>query len=340
MALPDSSLYLACKALVDGLEEGIQANTHEISISMGSPADIASKTDENRLNLFFYRFEPSGFQAGVHPNEPWRIRMFVLVTCMTKLDQDQGLEDLRLLGMVMSYFNEHRLMPQVTIGTEQLRLQVVFVPASEEQLNQIWSTQGDTSYRPSVIYEVSLAPIMPTNLRGEPPRVGFTGLETRADMRRRFEPFAGSLRALPVSRHAVNSANPAWTPVICWVEGDACSSVLSIDVDAVDPATVKPRLWVAGQAGASISLEWQVWQDERWNEADGGNLVISSAAIEPESIPVGLPTIDLPTLTLTDAARWQLLLYAVRSYQAFSGGPSITLRSNPLLITLYREATE
>lgn len=340
MALPDSSLYLACKALVDGLEEGIQANTHAISIYLGSPADVASKSDENRLNLFFYRFEPSGFQAGVHPNEPWRIRMFVLVTCMTETDQDQGIEDLRLLGMVMSYFNEHRLMPEVTINDERLRLQAVFVPASEEQINQLWSTQGDTSYRPSVIYEISLAPIMPSSLRTEAPRVGFTGLETRADMRRRFEPFDGSLRPLPISRHAVNGANPAWTPVICWVDGNSCSSVLSIDVDATDPSTVKPRLWVAGQTGASVKLEWQVWQGERWSEAEGGDLVISSAAIEPEAIPVGLPGIDLPPLSLVGEARWQLLLYAARSYQAYSGGPSITLRSNPLLITLYREATE
>jgi hypothetical protein len=342
MALPDSSLYLACKSLVDALNDGIQANTHGIKIYTGAPADIASKTEDNRLNLFFYRFEPSGFQAGAHPNEPWRIRMFVLVTCMTALDDEQGVEDLRLLGMVMSYFNENRIMPLVTIGSETLRLQVVFVPASDEQINQIWSTQGDTTYRPSVIYEISLAPVMPSTLRGEPPRVGFTGLETHSDMRRRFDPFnpvTGSFRPLPVGSHAVNSANPAWTPVICWVDGDACSSSFSIDVDAVDPTTVSPRLWVAGQAGASVSLEWQIWQDEAWSEVDGGDLVISSTAIEPDSIPVGLPTIDLPSLTVAGQARWQLLLYATRSYQAFSGGPSITLRSNPLLISLYRGST-
>ncbi len=74
MALPDSSLYLACKSLVDALGEGIQALTHNIKIYSGAPADIASKTDEIRLNLFFYRFEPSGFQAGPHPQEPWRVR--------------------------------------------------------------------------------------------------------------------------------------------------------------------------------------------------------------------------------------------------------------------------
>lgn len=339
MALPDSSLYLACKSLVDALNEGIQANTHGIKIYTGAPADIASKTDEIRLNLFFYRFEPSGFQAGVHPNEPWRIRMFVLVSCMTAADDEQGVEDLRLLGMVMSYFNENRIMPLVTIGSETLRLQAVFVPASDEQINQIWSTQGDTTYRPSVIYEISLAPVMPATLRGEPPRVGFTGLETHGDMRRRFDPFAGSFRPLPVGSHAVNSANPAWTPVICWVDGDICSSSFSIDVDAVDPTTVSPRLWVAGQAGVSVSLEWQIWQDDSWSEADGGNLVISSTAIEPDSIPVGLPTIDLPALAVAGQARWQLLLYATRSYQAFSGGPSITLHSNPLLISLYRGST-
>lgn len=339
MALPDSSLYLACKSLVDALGEGIQALTHNIKIYSGAPADIASKTDEIRLNLFFYRFEPSGFQAGPHPQEPWRVRMFVLVTAMTVLADDQGIEDLRLLGMVMSFFNENRLMPTVTIGSETLRLQAVFVPTSDEQINQIWSTQGDTTYRPSVVYELALAPVMPSQLKGEPPRVGITGLETRADMRRRFEPFAGSFSEAAVVADQVNTDNPAWAPVISWVVDGSCSSSLHLDVELDNPAEFHPRLWVAGAPGANVQLEWQLWQNQSWSQVAGGDLLISSSAIDPGAIPPGLPSIDLPALTLVGQARWQLLLYATRSYQAYANGPSITLRSNPLLISLYRGST-
>jgi hypothetical protein len=338
MALPDSSLYIACKSLVNALQNGIQANSHGIKVFMGAPADVASKTDDIRLNLFFYRFEASGFQAGAHPNEPWRIRAFVLVTCMASQGDDQGEEDLRLLGMVMAFFNENRIMPLVTIGAETLRLQAVFVPATDEQINQIWSTQGDTIYRPSIIYEVSLAPVMPTVLRGEPPRVGYTGLETHADLRKRFASFSGSSRQLPVGVAGVNVANPAWVPVVCWVDGDECAAALSVDVDLVNPQTLTPSLWVAGLVGASVSLEWQVWEDEKWRLVSGGNLVISSSEISPDNIPVGLPSVSLPILTLTGKARWQLLLYAVRLYQPAFGEP-VSLRSNPLLISLFRGST-
>jgi Pvc16 N-terminal domain len=339
MALPDSSLYLACQAVVDTLTAGIQANTHNIKTYIGAPADLSSKTDEIRLNLFFYRFEPSGFQAGAHPNDPWRIRAFVLLTCMAASGDDQGVEDLRLLGMVMSYFNENRIMPLLNIGAETVRLQAVFTPTTDEQINQIWSTQGDTTYRPSVIYEISLAPVMPSVLRGQPPRVGFTGLETGADMNRRFDPFAGSVRTPGMSVNAVNSANPAWTPIVCWVDAGECKTSLVIDVDVVDPTTVTPVLWVAGKSGANVSLEWQVWQEEEWQQISGGNLVISSTAIEPSNIPVGLPTITLPVVTLVGQKRWQFLLYVTRSYQPFAGAEALTLRSNPVLMSLHRGST-
>ena len=75
-----------------------QANSNNIKIHIGAPADVSNKPEEIRLNLFFYRIEPSGFQANSHPNEPWRMRMFVLVSCMTALADDQGVEDLRLLA--------------------------------------------------------------------------------------------------------------------------------------------------------------------------------------------------------------------------------------------------
>lgn len=338
MALPESSLSLVCQAFLNALANGIQAPSHSIKTFMGAPADVANKNDDIRLNLFFYRFEPSSFQANAHPNDPWRIRIFCLISCMAPTGDDQGLEEMRLLGMVMSYLHEHRILPNLTIGSETLRLQAVFMPASDEQINQIWSTQGDTTYRPSVIYELALAPVMPITQRGEPPRVGITGLETLA-ANRRFDPFAGSFRPPEVSGLAVNASNPAWTPIICWVANGECQSALTIDVDTTNPTTVTPLLWIAGEIGASVTLEWQLWQQEQWSVIAGPALVISSAAIVPEDIPLALPNVTLPALVTGGQSHWQLLLYATRSYQPFAGAPALSLRSNPLLISLFRSST-
>lgn len=339
MALPDSSLYLACNAVADTIGNGIQANTNNIKIYIGAPADITTKTDENRLNLFFYRFEPSGFQANSHPNDPWRLRMFCLVTCMTEVSDDQGKEDLKLLGMVMSFLHETPILPTITIGPETLRLQALFTPASDEQLNQIWATQGDATFRPSVIYEIALAPVMPENLRGEPPRVGFTGLETVADMNRRYDPFGGKVYNPKVATQEVSQTNPAWAPLICWVDGGECKTSLAVDVDIVDPTTLTPTLWIAGRTGESVDLEWQLWEEEEWTTQTGVSLIITSTEINPDNIPVGLPVVSLPPLTIVGQDRWQLLLFAKRNYQAYSGGPIIEIRSNPLLISFYRGTT-
>ena len=339
MPIPDSSLYLACKAVADAIGVGIQANTNSIKVYVGAPADITSKNDENRLNLFFYRFEPSGFHAGTHPNDPWRIRIFCLFTCMSENGDQQGEDDLRLLGLVMSFLHENRILPSVTINGETVRLQAIFAPATDEQINQIWSTQGETTYRPSVIYEIALAPIMPETLRGEAPRVGFTGLETVADMNRRYDPFAGNIKAPEVAAESVSQSNPAWAPLISWVIAGECQSSFAIDVDTTNPATVSPVLWVAGRSGESVDLEWQVWEDEDWSTQPGPSLVISSTAIDPDDIPVGLPAVTLPALTVGGHDRWQILLSATRSYQPFAGAPTVTLRSNPVLISLYRSST-
>ena len=46
---------------------------------------------------------------------------------------------------------------------------------ADEQINQIWSTQGDTVYRPSLVYEITLAPVDPETPAAQPPRVASLG---------------------------------------------------------------------------------------------------------------------------------------------------------------------
>ncbi|GHE20371.1 Pvc16 family protein [Halomonas urumqiensis] len=338
MAIPDSALFLACNSVAEFISNGIQANTHGIKIYLGSPVDITQKDDEDRLNLFFYRMEPSGFQAGVHPQDPWRIRLFCMITAMAEQSDTKGEGDLKLIGLIMALFHEQRILPSVNIYGQDVRLEAIFNPATDEQINQLWSTQGDASYRPSILYELSLTPILqPETHRPEPPRVGAFGLETRADIARHFDPFTSStLEPLPRTGE-VTTANPAWTPLIAWVEGSDIRASLTLDVDTTAPSTFQPTLWIAGDPGASVDLEWSVWEHDTWRTEAGPTLSVSSQAIEPEAIPVALPTLTLPSLTVTPSElRWQLLLHVTRQYTPYPSAVPITLRSNPLLISLYR----
>ncbi|MHA7879035.1 MAG: DUF4255 domain-containing protein [Saccharospirillum sp.] len=338
MPIPDSALYLACDAIATFVSQGIQAVTHDISVTLGAPADVASRTDEDRLNLFFYRVEPSGFQAGVHPQEPWRIRLFCMVTAMSTNGTNQGENDLRLLGLVMALFHDQRILPPVSIFGQSVRLQSVFAPATDEQINQIWSTQGETSYRPSVIYELALSPILqPDTERGEAPRVGAFGLDTQAGALHQPALYSGPTH-FPVQRYGeVNLDHPAWVPLISWVLGGELYASLEVDAEATPPATFQPELWVAGDPGATVSLEWSVWEGSRWRVEAGPDLTVTSTGLDPEAVPVALPAVTLPTLTVdTDHDRWQLMLHVTREYTALPGAPTLTLRSHPLLISLYR----
>ena len=68
--------------------------------------------------------------------------------------------DLRLIGEVMRILHEQPVI-SVSNGTngEIAQLQIVPHPLNLDNLNHIWSTQGDTAYRLSVAYEMALAPI-------------------------------------------------------------------------------------------------------------------------------------------------------------------------------------
>lgn len=340
MPLPDSTLHQACQALADYLRSGLQAAANDIHIYLGAPAEVAAHRDQHRLGLFFYRFEPSGFQANAHPRDPWQVRLHCMISCMAAEESidNPGADDLRLLGLVMALFHEHPLLPPVSLDSERLHLEVVFRPASDEQLNQLWSIQGDTAYRPSLLYEIALAQVMPERRRNEPPRVGTFGLETGADPGARSADFGGVLHAPLARARRVDPNQPGWAPLVCWVEDGDCVESLTLDVTITDPADFQPALWIAGVPGTTVSLEWQVWQGERWQAVVGGERVIDSPAIDPAHVPVALPGIALPALELEGRERWQLLLHVSRAHRPVPGGPVLLLRSNPLLISLYRGA--
>ncbi len=153
---------------------------------IGNPAEaVPGQADtEHRVNLFFYRFEPSGFHADTSPGDIWWIRLHCLITAFG-VAEDQvssGENDLRLVGELMRLFHETPVLNSVNVDDEEFRLQVVFHPLSADDLNHIWSTQNEVSYRPSVAYEMALAPVVPVKHSLGSPLVGAVGSEVRRGM--------------------------------------------------------------------------------------------------------------------------------------------------------------
>ena len=217
MPLPQSSLSIICASISEFVRTGVQAAANNIAVSIGAPAEMPESNDQHRLNLFFYRFEPYGFDADIRPDQIWRLRLFCMITSFGIAEDDipAGENDLRMLGEVIRIFHQQPVLAAVAVNGEQVRLQVVLSPITDEQINQVWSTQGDTTYRPSVIYEMALAPVIPSELYIEPPLVGMLGNQAFPDMAQRYAQFSGASLGPKVPYRLVDIGNPQWSPEIC-----------------------------------------------------------------------------------------------------------------------------
>ena len=349
MALPETPLSHICAQISAYVrsEDGLNAAANNISVSTGAPADMGDGDDLHRVNLFFYRFEPYGFDADVRPDQVWRLRLFCLIT-VRGIDEDEipaGENDLRLLGELLRIFRRQPVFDAGAFDDEHIQLQVVFSPVTDEQINQIWSTQGDTTYRPSVIYEMALAPVIPAQLYVEPPVVGMLGNQAFSSMAQRYAGFSGDVQGPKVPYRLVDIDNPSWAAEICWIYQSDCAHTLSFDVDSAEFTAFTPQIWVAGDSGDTVDLVWEIWDStDGWRGTGAPQTVTPfSNAIDPENIPPAVPStfpqdITMPVTIPTGLNAAQGLLYATRSVTLVAGEAPIQIRSNPLLINLYRSS--
>jgi hypothetical protein len=338
MALPKSSLSQVCRAIADFIGESLGAHTNSFHVTIGSPATAAQAETENQINLFFYRIEPAGLFTGDSDGDPWWVRLQCLVTGFGVAEEkiSSGENDLRLLGEVMRLFHEHPVQPALTVEGETFRVQAVFLPLSADDLNHIWTTQGDVCYRPSVVYEFAVIPVVPLERAIESPLAGSIGSETRAAREARTAPFGGEFWLPPVLLSTVDASSEGWAPVICFVSNGQCACSLAFKLGSSALQAFAPRVWVAGDPGASVSLAWQRWtRGSGWQDVAGATVATASTAtLDPDNAGGAvLRDVALPPGFSAEAG--QAVLYAARSYLRSSDQAEITVRSNPLLVSVY-----
>ncbi len=341
MALPPSTLSRVCRSVADFVSEGLDAANFSIQVTLGSPAGAAPQNGDNqhRVNLFFYRIEPLGFGSDGTPGDVAWIRLHCLITAFGVLEDkvSVGENDLRLLGEVIRLFHETPVLAPLEVGGETIRLQVVLQPLGTDDLNHLWSTQGDVAYRTSVAYEMAVMPVVPEQRSVGSPLAGSVGSEARGRLAASRQPFAGGMFVPPAKVVAVDTNIESWAPHICFVHRTTCAYSLAFALDSEELAAFEAAAVVLGQPGAAVTLRWDRWsRDAGWvTSPDAQPATATARALDPDQMGA-IQTIAV-ALPFTDHAG-QAVLYAVREYTRASDGAALTIRSNPVLITLYEAA--
>ncbi len=388
MPLPTSSLSRICNQVREHLESLGQTPTPpdwEVSVTIGAPGiNLAAVNNSNTLNLFFYRFEPFSFDTSARPGDVQWMKVYCVITAVgidedvdsdSNVDFSAGFNELRMLSQVMRLFQEQPVM--LIDGDnpgEVWHTQFIPRPLADEQINQIWSTQGETIYRPSLVYEIGLAPVEPLAPSTQAARVASVGSFADSSMSNPNRPWPAGRETLypTVPSVSVDSSNPQWAPAMVLVTGPAgnreANLALNLEVPVVGGLadfSSFPQLdiWIAGDSSLSgdITLVGQLLQNPdadlssgQWLDIDSViNLSADADALDVESLPAPAATgfsLDLSHWTNIDNSNnsWQLQLFAERhiQYQPASGqwidlphaaSDGLRIRSNPLLITLTRE---
>ncbi len=339
------SLSVAANKLRSLLQQEI-ADLDVDQIRIGHPKDTFDdmKKDKNYLNLFFYNVQYDGYPADGLSVDPFYVRLYCLITAVgaKKGNPSPGENDLRLIGEVMRVLHEQPVVAVDSAGNGEIaQLEIVPYSLSLDELNHIWSTQGDTAYRLSVAYEMALAPIPLTVALHRSSLVGETGSMARATLAPGALPetgFAVTSFAPIVPRVSVDLGQADWAASICFL--DVSTGILNytllIPMSSSIAAGLVLKVLLAGRPSEQVDLVWEIWDPDvgSWQRSSASQTeTIGIDTIDPNHIdPASALDIELPI-----KSRGQASLYAERQWQR-PDGKTLTLRSNPLLVTVIEAA--
>ncbi len=344
-------------------------------IKIGHPKDTIGllPAEMNFLNLFFYNVQYDGYPSDSSSEDPFYARLYCLITAVgiatdtqvnsTIVTLSAGEMDLRLIGEVIRVLHEH---PVISVNSgdnvEIAQLQVVPHTLNLDNLNHIWSTQGDTGYRLSVAYEMSLAPIplakavQPSPMVGDPQFVVWGAMTRPVDKEKE-----GLISLKPgVEFFEIDTDREDWMPHISFVEQiDASNKELQYVFKVEGELTNDLDILIAGKENAKLKLVWNVWRRKTdhsviaWKEDiadsvepkekeiknDSGSLEpFFPNRIDPDNIDARrVVKAKLPDdVKHADNKTWQAVLYAIYEWEheepLDSGNIVKTpIKSNPLL---------
>ena len=289
----------------------------EGNILIGHPklADTEARKQSapHLVNLFFFQLEHSGYPADAASADPMYIRAHCLISAFGKDESSAtngvgaGENDLRLIGGVLAALHKKPIL-EVADGPGNVKASLQIVPESLslEAINNLWSTQTDVSYRPSVVYELALVPLPLDERRERSPRV----------------------RHAEADAYVMTGAPEDWIPEIRFRDGHG---KLHRSLDFLPTAAPNNvTIAIGGVVGETVKLRWEVWHPSQGWRADADADVQIDAKAPKDSAG---HAIALPGPVVAGQAG-QSLLVATRELER-PPGTKILLRSDPLLVFFF-----
>lgn len=375
--LPASSLSKAAYGLRNLLLDNIDEFDNIENIMIGHPGDTLKDLEgleENALNLFFYDLNYDGYPVDVEYNNPFYVRLNCLITAvgyessepdgLGTRDVSKGENELRLIGEVMRILHENPVLSVADNNDNEIALlQVVPHTINLDNLNHIWSTQSETSYRLSVAYEMALAPIPNQSPVDSSPLVTQPGMLAWGDLNRPDDKQAEGLFTLtPVVDYLeIDTDVDNWVPHICLVDSsDPLNNTLHYVYNVASGLDQTLDILVAGQEDGIVRFEWDVWRrkndnsivawkneiadtetptDKQLSNPPANTDPFYPGRIDPDAIDSRrVFRVLLPAdVRDPDTKSWQAVLYAVHDWEhAVSEGSAelttTTLKSNTIVL--------
>jgi len=375
--LPASSLSKAAYGLRNLLLDNIDEFDNIENIMIGHPGDtlkVLEGLEENAINLFFYDLNYDGYPVDVSYDNPFYVRLNCLVTAIgyessepegaVSRDVSKGENELRLIGEVMRILHEHPILTvEDNDENEVAQLQVVPHTINLDNLNHIWSTQSETSYRLSIAYEMALAPI-PNNLPVQSsPLVTRPGMLAWGDTNRTEDKQTQGMFSITplVEFLETDTTIDNWVPHICLFDTtDPENTTLQYVYNVTSNLDQTLDILVAGKEDSNVRFEWSVWRRKidnsivAWKEeiADTETPEEKQLSNEPGNTDPFFPSridpgdidsrrifqVMLPAdVREPDTKSWQAVLYAVHDWEheVGEGNPELTttfVKSNAIIL--------
>ena len=345
--LATTSLSVAANKLRSYLADNI-ADLDGIFISHPKEAaDQANSEGKQYLNLFFYLIEHGGYPADGRSDDPFYLRVNCLITPLGTKEPgppdssvSAGENDLRLMGEVLRLLHEQPLL-MVEEGGEMAHLQVVMYPLSLDDINHLWSNQGETAYRLSVAYQLSLLPVPLGTAKERSPLAGSLGIGTGGTMTVAPLPSEGfglETSVPQIKSLSVDTSRPDWSPQLIFLDaGGRLQSVLSFSL-ATLPASLD--VIILGDPGANVTLGWQEWNagdnPVPWRHVGTDqDLAVAADKVDQEQTEPSLSSLATAISPKIEVAG-QAVLSAERTWTRADGSQGV-LRSNALLLIVHQE---